>query len=151
MLGAHSDTLLLTHVIWATRHRKAALPLAFDGWFADFAAYACGRIGCDLVSVGNASDHVHVVARLAPSITVADVVHRLKGGSSYAWNARPGRRPPLRWQTGYWARSIDQEGLVMLTGYVRDQRVRHAAATTLAAWEQNEATLVECVDEVDAR
>ena len=150
MLGAHSDTLLLAHVIWATRHRKATLAGAFDDWFADFAAHACGRMGCDLLAVGNSSNPVHVVLRLAPAVAVADAVHRLKGGSSYAWNARSGRTP-LRWQTGYWARSIDQEALVVLTPYVRDQRVRHAAATTLAWWEQPEATVIERVDEVDAQ
>ena len=40
----------------------------------------------------------------------------------------------------YWARSIEQEALAPLTAYVRDQRGRHATTTTLAAWEQYEAT-----------
>jgi putative transposase len=139
MLGAHSDTLLLAHVIWATSNRRATLVRDFDGWFADFAADACRRIECDLLAIGNSSDHVHVVLRLSPSVALAEAVRRLKGGSSYAWNARE-RGRPLHWQTGYWARSIEQEGLAPLMAYVRDQRARHAAATTLAAWEQHEAT-----------
>ena len=141
MLGAHCDTLLLVHVIWATSNRAATLMPTFDGWFAELAAEACRRIECDLVAVGNGRDHVHVVVRLSPSVALADVVRRLKGGSSHAWNAREQGRA-LRWQTGYWARSIEQEGLAPLTAYVRDQRGRHATATTLAAWEQHEATQV---------
>ena len=139
--GPHSDTLLLAHVIWATSDRKATLSHEFDGWFAYFAADTCRRIECDLLAVGNASDHVHVVARLSPSVALADMVRRLKGGSSHAWNAHPHARP-LRWQTGYWARSIEQEGLSPLTAYVRGQRARHASAMTQAAWEQHEATEV---------
>jgi putative transposase len=139
MLGAHSDTLLLAHLIWATSNRRATLVRDFDGWFTDFAAAACRRIGCDLLAVGNASDHVHAVVRLSSSAALAEVVRRLKGGSSHAWNVRE-CGTPLHWQTGYWARSIDQEALAMLTAYVREQRVRHATATTLAAWEQHEAT-----------
>lgn len=141
MLGAHSDTLLLTHVIWATSNRTRTLMPAFDGWFAELAAAACREMACDLVAVGNARDHVHVLLRLSPSVALADAVRRLKGGASHAWNARAQGRP-LRWQTGYWARSIEQEGLAPLSLYVRDQRARHATATTLAAWEQHEATSV---------
>jgi putative transposase len=141
MLGAHSDTLLLAHVVWATSNRTASLGEDFDAWHAGFAAHACARVGCDLLAVGNASDHVHVVVRVSAAVALAELVRRLKGASSHAWNvAHRGR--PLRWQEGYWARSIDQQALEPLTVYVRDQRSRHAAATALAAWEQNEATQV---------
>jgi putative transposase len=141
MLGAHSDTLVLVHVVFATADRKPWLTREFDGWFADAARAACARMGCELLAVGNASDHAHVVLVLSASVALAEVVRRLKGGSSHAWNARQGGRP-LRWQTGYWARSIEQESLGQLMAYVRDQRGRHAAETTRSAWEQHEATLV---------
>lgn len=149
MLGAHSDTLLLVHVIWATVHRTATLRPEFDGWFAGLAADVCRRIGCDLLAAGNGKDHVHVLLRMAPSIALSDVAGRLKGTSSHAWNARASGTP-LRWQTGYWARSIEQESLGPLVVYVREQRVRHAATTTLAAWEQHEATLVPIAQDEDA-
>ena len=98
MLGAHSDTLLLTHVIWATAGRTPTLTLEVDDWLGDFLAHGCRAIGCDLMAAGNSSDHVHVVLRQPPSIARAEAVGRLKGGSSHAWNVRsPNRR--LRWQT----------------------------------------------------
>ena len=146
MLGAHSDTLLLAHVIWATCNRRRTLDRDFDVWFSDFVADASRRIDCDHLAVGNASDHVHLVLRLSPSVSLADAVRRLKGGSSHAWNAR--ERGRLRWQTGYWARSIELEVLARLSAYVRDQRVRHATASTLPAWEQpEEASLVALPDD----
>lgn len=145
MLGAHSDTLVLAHVIWATSNRRTALASDFDGWFSEFAANASRRMGCELLAAGNSSDHVHVIFRLSPSVSLADAVRRLKGSSSHAWNAR-GAATGLRWQTGYWARSIEQEGLVRLTAYVREQRMRHATSSTLTAWEQPEASQVPYAD-----
>lgn len=139
MLGAHSDTLVLVHVIWATLGRTATLVPQIDGWLAEMLAQKCRELGCDLLSVGNSRDHVHVVLRQAPSIALADVVGRLKGSSSHAWNVLSPTRP-VRWQTGYWARSVEQASLEGLLGYVRDQRRRHGSGATSAAWEQHEAT-----------
>lgn len=139
MLGAHSDTLLLTHVIWATSGRTPTLVAEVDDWLRDFLAHSCRAIGCDLMAAGNSRDHVHVVLRQPPSIALAEAVGRLKGSSSHAWNVRsPERR--LRWQAGYWARSVQQESLGPLLDYVRDQRRRHGSGATSAAWEQPETT-----------
>jgi len=141
MLGAHSDTLVLVHVIWATLWRTATLAPQLDGWLAEMLRQKCSDLGCELLSVGNSRDHVHVVLGQAPSLALAEVVGRLKGTSSHAWNVRlPARR--VRWQTGYWARSVEQASLDPLLGYVRDQRRRHGSGTTSAAWEQHEATTI---------
>jgi len=141
MLGAHSDTLVMVHVIWATRWRAATLAPQMDGWLAEMLGQKCSDLGCELLSVGNSRDHVHVVLRQAPSIALAEVVGRLKGSSSHAWNVRsPARR--VHWQTGYWARSVEQASLDPLLGYVRDQRRRHGSGATSAAWEQHEATTI---------
>jgi len=139
MLGAHTDTLLLTHVIWATSGRAPLLVPRVDDWLAEFLAEQCRVLGCELLAVGNSKDHVHAVLRQAPSIALAELVGRLKGASSHAWNVRsPDQR--LRWQTGYWARSVEQSSLEPLLGYVRDQRRRHGTSAVSAAWEQHEPT-----------
>ena len=140
MLGAHSDTLTLLHVVWATSNRHRMLVHDFDDWFADFAEAVARRMKCELLAVGNSCEHVHVVVRLPPSLALADAVRRIKATSSSSWNARERGNPTLRWQTGYWARSIDQEGLGPLSAYVRQQRTRHATSATLIAWEQPEAS-----------
>src|SRR4051794_27363526 len=35
MLGAHSDTMLLVHVIWATRWRAPSLSTTLDAWLVE--------------------------------------------------------------------------------------------------------------------
>jgi REP element-mobilizing transposase RayT len=63
-------------------------------------------VGCSLLAAGCAPDHVHVVARLASTTTVADLVCRMKGGGAHDALRSLGRRetkhdatrPAERWQ-----------------------------------------------------
>ncbi|MGZ5966601.1 MAG: transposase, partial [Polyangiales bacterium] len=83
MLSAHSDALVLVHVVFGTR--KASTRRA------------------QLLCVGNADDHVHMLIGLTPTVCPADLVRRMKSASSRAWNGARSSR--MYWQSGYWARS----------------------------------------------
>ncbi|MBI2390830.1 MAG: transposase [Deltaproteobacteria bacterium] len=124
MLGAHSDTLLLVHLIWSTSERQPVFAPADDVWLADFIAAKARALSCDLLAVGNWVDHVHVVVRLAPALALSELARHFKGATSHAWNLR-GEGPTLRWQTGYWARSVDRDSLARRVEYALDQRMRH--------------------------
>ncbi|MBI2396140.1 MAG: transposase [Deltaproteobacteria bacterium] len=124
MLGALSDTLLLVHLIWSTSERQPVFAPADDVWLADFIAAKARALSCELLAVGNWVNHVHVVVRLAPALALSELARQFKGAKSHAWNLR-GDRPTLRWQTGYWARSVDQGSLARRVEYALDQRMRH--------------------------
>ena len=74
-----------------------------------------------LLGVGCADDHVHVVARLAATTSLAELVQRLKGGSAHDINHRRMLRLRLAWQAGYWAESLCPADLSPLLDYVRAQ------------------------------
>ena len=140
MIRAHSDVLLLVHVVFATRHRQPRLPQTLDRWLHDELRQQAVRNGAEVLGVGNANDHVHVVLSLHPAIALAEVVRHLKGATSRAWNLeRPARR--LRWQSGYWARSADTAALPNLLSYLAGQRERHASGAIDACLEQTPATV----------
>jgi putative transposase len=94
----------------------------------------------ELLAIGNAADHVHVVLSLHPSMPIAEVVRTIKGGSSHFLN-RADR--PFAWQNGYWARSMDGDSLARVCDYVRDQRARHARGALDPSLEQNEGTRID--------
>ena len=139
----HSHSVLLLHVVWATCRRAAVLPPACDPWLAQLLGRKAVELGCALLGSGNASDHVHAVLRFPATLCVADLVRRLKGASSYAWNSEgPGVTSPLRWQTGYWAESVSPSQVLSLLRYVERQRRHHGETTTIEPWEA-EAVLVQ--------
>lgn len=90
---------------------------------------------CGIVAIGNASDHVHVVLASGATVCLADVVQRLEGASSHAWNQRHDVR--LSWQRGYWAESVSARDLCALQRYVTDQRRHHASQSVYERWQDD--------------
>jgi putative transposase len=144
MLGSHSDALLLVHAVWSTLDRRPTLEPRDDEWLADFTRTRVRALGCDALAVGNAEDHVHLLVRCLPTLALAELMQAIKGASSHAWNRRlPGRQ--LRWQTGYWSRSVDQDALGTLIAYILNQRRHHGEGATRPAWEQHAPAPVDPV------
>jgi putative transposase len=120
-----SDVLLVVHVDWSTLGREVVFGATDDAWLSEFLTRAAADLGCEALAVGNAGDHVHLLVCLAPVLALCELVRKVKGGSAHAWNLRfPERR--LRWQGGYWARSVHPHDLDELRSYVLEQRRRHA-------------------------
>ena len=95
---------------------------------------AAKRVDCTLLAVGNASDHVHVIAVVSARTSVADLAQRLKGYSSFELNRRIPMPYPLGWQKGYFAESVSPTNLDGLIPYVRNQRVHHDDANPAEPW-----------------
>jgi putative transposase len=92
------------HVVWATKNREPAIgeleeteirrPLVMTAEDLDLIPHAIGMM----------PDHVHFAVSIPPQLPVADVVRRLKGGSSHAVNeARGMTYPRFWWQPDYGA------------------------------------------------
>lgn len=113
-----------------------------DAWLHAELREQARRAGVELLGVGNADDHVHAVLSIPATIALASLMKQLKGVTCREWNLQNPSRP-LRWQSGYWARSIETNSLARLLPYLRDQRSRHGSGLIEPGFEQNEATPVE--------
>jgi REP element-mobilizing transposase RayT len=132
----HSDVLLLVHVVFATLGRRRLLRPEADDWLHAELREQARRLGADALGVGNADDHVHVVLSIGATTALAPLVQRLKGASCRAWNLR-NASSPLRWQSGYWVRSVGTDALPRLLPYLRDQRARHRSGHVEDTFEQH--------------
>jgi putative transposase len=91
-------------------------------------------------AVGASDDHVHVLVELAATMRLCDLVQSMKGVSARRWNQQPPPDAPLlRWQDGYWARSVSPDGDAALLRYVLDQRAHHSASRAPEPWELHHA------------
>jgi putative transposase len=138
MLTAHSDSVVLVHVVFSTADRKRLIEPNRDDWLRSYFVNEAPSLGCEVLGAGNAADHVHLVAGIHPSVSVAKFVGHLKGSCAHAWNKRWTDR--IRGQRGYWVRSLDLAGLPPLLDYVRNQRHRHSAGNVDPRLEQNPST-----------
>ena len=112
------------HIVFSTQHRVACLD---KRWREELWAYMAGTInglGGHARNVGGWKDHVHILADLKPTQTVADMVREVKKASTQ-WvrtNAGIGK---FQWQDGYAAFTAGWRELDVLDRYITNQEEHH--------------------------
>lgn len=90
---------VLVHLVFSTKERQ---PLLNDAGIRDaMHRYLAGislRLACPVIRIGGTEDHVHLLARQARTITLAEWVKELKRASSL-WAKSQGLKR-FQWQAG---------------------------------------------------
>jgi REP element-mobilizing transposase RayT len=91
-------------------------------------AYMAGiskEINVDPIIINGVEDHVHFLASLPATITIADVMQKVKGVSSL-WVSRTFKNmTDFEWQVGYGAFSISHYDLKKTIKYIKNQKEHH--------------------------
>jgi putative transposase len=120
---AHTSSNLAIHMIFSTKARQPLIEPAFR---ADLLAYLGGIVremqGAALIVNGTA-DHVHLLLRIRPAQSVAEVARVVKTNSS-RW-VRKKWSPHFAWQTGYGAFSASESNTAAVTKYIAEQERPH--------------------------
>ena len=126
---------LHVHLVWSTWDRAPVLtPDLRASVHAAIAAHA-RKLGCHRVDLGGVADHVHVLASLPATMSVADLVGQLKGVSSHLVNHVLAPALAFRWQGSYGAFTVGQAEYAAVRDYVNDQPAHHGEGTTEPQWE----------------
>ena len=125
---AHTYTNLLIHALFSTKDRQ---PLIHTEMKSDLYAYMGGiitNLRGKPVLINGPNDHVHLLFVLPASLSLADLMEKLKANSSKWANERsPGRA--FSWQTGYTAFSVSQSKLSEVKAYISRQEEHHRKLT----------------------
>ena len=73
------------------------------------------------------ADHVHVLARIKPVISIAEFLSKFKSISS-GW-ARRQTRGKFKWQVKYGAFTVSQSQVARVQRYIRNQETNHSRMT----------------------
>jgi putative transposase len=123
------------HCVWATYLREPSISIEMDTELHSHLKEKCIQLGCRIYSVGNASDHVHLLFALRSTIALSDAVKNLKGYSSYQINCNPLQPSKFRWQAGYWVESVSPRDLDVVDQYISKQRTKHGPNSKAEDWE----------------
>jgi REP element-mobilizing transposase RayT len=118
-------TNLLFHIVYSTKYRK---PLIKPEWQDDLYGYIGGIIREEkgiLLTAGGMSDHIHLLAKLPPTIAVSDMLRLIKADSSKWLNERDDVGGTFEWQTGYAAFSVSESQVPRVRGYIQTQEEHH--------------------------
>jgi REP element-mobilizing transposase RayT len=121
----HTATNVLVHFIFSTHNR---LPSITPDIESDLHAYIGGiirEIGGVALCINGMPDHVHLLVRLPPTRSVADVARLIKTNSSRWVHERWSDRKTFAWQTGYGAFSVSESGQNDVRAYILHQQEHH--------------------------
>ena len=93
-------TQLHYHIVFSTKNREPLLTADIRERVWDYLGGAVRGEGGMPILVGGMPDHVHLLATLPQTQAVADIVRKLKAGSS-GWAHEQFPDAGLWWQTGY--------------------------------------------------
>ena len=122
-------TNLLFHIIYSSKYRKPAIG---SQWKEDLYGYIGGIVRDQkgtLLQIGGIEDHVHLLAKLSPTIAVSDVLRKVKSNSSKWINERPDVRRKFQWQSGYAAFSVSESQMPTVAEYIANQAEHHRELT----------------------
>ncbi|MGO8731279.1 MAG: IS200/IS605 family transposase [Terriglobia bacterium] len=125
---AHAYTNLLTHALFGTKDRQ---PLIRTDMKCDLYAYMGGiitNLRGKPVLINGPKDHVHLLFVLPASLSLADLMEKLKANSS-KWANERSPRGAFSWQTGYTAFSVSQSKLSEVKAYIAHQEEHHRKLT----------------------
>ena len=124
---SHTSGNIVLHLIYSTRGRR---PLIKPDFRTELFAYLGGIIremhGTALI-VNGAPDHVHMLIRVRPSHSAAEIARVVKANSS-RWVHEKWDRD-FAWQTGYGIFSVSESNVADVTKYIAGQEEHHRKHT----------------------
>ena len=122
MSGTFSN--LSVHVVFSTKDRLPLMTMPIRDELFPYIGGIVRGLGGTIITVGGMPDHVHLVARLPTTVSVADVARIVKANSSKRMNEKF-TTMKFWWQRGYGAFSVSHSALPAVVNYVRDQERHH--------------------------
>jgi len=112
------------HVVFTTLERRPYMDeLRKQERVHAFLGGICKQLACPATVVGGVADHVHLLASLNRTTTVADLVRDLKRASS-TW-AKQHIHHEFSWQAGYGAFSVSPLDANSVIQYIANQADHH--------------------------
>ena len=115
------------HCVFTTKH---GLPLITDDIRKDLHSYIVGtlsNVGSYVNEIYANSDHIHVLCTLPRTITIAELISKIKTSSS-KWIKKQGISN-FSWQGGYGAFSVSSSKVKIVEKYILNQPEHHKSVS----------------------
>ncbi len=126
---AHTFANLLAHVIFSTKDRAPFIDAELKPQLFAYMGGIIRECNGTALKVNGTADHVHLLLRLPPSVSIAEAMRVLKANSSRWVHDRWPSHSAFGWQTGYGAFSVSQSNVSAVLRYIADQEEHHRKAS----------------------
>ena len=118
-----SYTNFLYHIVYATKERTPLITNELKPRFHEYLAGTVRGLGGVALEINGVADHVHILAKLRPTISLSDFLSKLKSGSS-GW-ARRQTAGRFGWQARFAAFTVSESQVERVRRYIRNQEEHH--------------------------
>jgi len=123
--GEHTKHRLMYHLVWIPKYRRRLLQGKVAGRLRTFLYEACKVNRWWIEEMKVLPDHVHVLIQIHPTETVAEVVQRLKGGTSYLLRKEFPELDEFVWGEGFWAdgyfaETVGKQSFASVKRYIKE-------------------------------
>jgi len=118
--SAHSVYDLKYHIVWVTKYRYRILHGEIGLRVREILRQQCRVLDVQIMSGHISQDHVHLLVSVPPSLSISDLVQRLKGHSSRKLLQEFGELSRRYWGRHLWARGY----FVVTTGNITDDIIK---------------------------
>jgi REP element-mobilizing transposase RayT len=115
----------LVHFVWGTAGRE---PLIRHSWRDALHGYVGGVLRnkrAKMLAVGGVGDHIHVLASLPATVSLADIANAMKANSSRWIHENAPQCKGFNWQKGYGAFTVSKSAEGRVKAYIENQEEHH--------------------------
>jgi REP element-mobilizing transposase RayT len=123
---AHSYTNLLYHIVYGTKNRRLLIDQGFQPRLYEYVGGVIRGLKGVCIEIGGVQDHVHILAKIHPTISVSEFLEKLKSNSS-KWAKSINR--DFGWQAGYAAFTVSESQADRVRDYIQNQPEHHRRTT----------------------
>ncbi len=127
---------LTIHIVWTTWKRQPYLVGERERVAFRCIASEAEKLRVPILALNGMPDHVHLIVMLPSSVSMAKLMHQLKGASSHLLNTEFPEEEHFRWANGYAAFSLSHNHRDNAILYVKKQKQHHADDQLRAALER---------------
>lgn len=115
-----------THIVFSTKERR---PFFQDATLREethqVIGGVCNQRDCQVLRVGGATDHVHLLCQLGTTVAIADLVKEVKRESTAWMKQNVTSMSSFQWQSGYGAFSVSPSHVEATRRYIGNQIDHH--------------------------
>ncbi|MHA3770947.1 IS200/IS605 family transposase [Verrucomicrobiota bacterium sgz303538] len=116
---------VLIHLVFSTRQREPVLSSAIQRELHPYLGGVLNENDCPAIEVGGERDHVHMLFGISRTLTIAQLVEKVKTSSSKWLKTKEPQFGAFHWQHGYGAFSVSQSDAERVIAYIRNQEEHH--------------------------
>ncbi|GAA4451216.1 IS200/IS605 family transposase [Novipirellula rosea] len=122
---SNTHTNLLFHIVYSTKYRRNLIRADKSPRIYEYIGGVIREQKGVLIEIGGISDHVHILARLSPTLAISDVLRITKANSSKWINETFQPNFPFAWQRGFGAFSVSASNVKQVRNYIQNQEQHH--------------------------